>query len=157
SKTKPRISSGDIDSTSGRCRLAAKQDLLQRVAAEPEAESLERYHFLGRDVAEVDVRPEVPHEPRLALLRRRLEDEVGERDLVGDLVDEAGAHVAVLAEDARGAALARLGDDLPGAGVLLLLDPLDPLVRRVDDVGVLGADLGENGEVAGEVLDQLEL
>ena len=50
-----------------------------------------------------------------------------------------------------------LGDHLPGAGLELFLDPLDPLVRRVDDVGVLRADLGEDGEVAREVGDQLEL
>ena len=47
--------------------------------------------------------------------------------------------------------------DLPGAGGELLLDPLHPLVRGEDDLGVLRADLGEDGEVAGEVGDQLEL
>ena len=56
-----------------------------------------------------------------------------------------------------GPALAALGDHLPGARRELLLDPLDPLVRREDDVGVLRADLGEHGEVAREVGDQLEL
>ena len=83
--------------------------------------------------------------------------EVVDVDLVRDLVDQAGAHLAGRAEDAGGAALARLGDHLPGAGVELLLDPLDPLVRREDDLGVLRADLGEDGEVAREVGDQLEL
>src|SRR5205823_1581382 len=52
---------------------------------------------------------------------------------------------------------APFGDHLPGAGRELLLDPLDPLVRGVHDVGVLRSDLGEHGEVAGEVSDQLEL
>ena len=77
--------------------------------------------------------------------------------LVRDLVHEAGAHLARRPEDARGAALATLGDHLPGAGLELGLDPLDPLVRREDRLGVLRADLGEHGEVAREVLDQLEL
>ena len=80
-----------------------------------------------------------------------------EVDLVRDLVDEAGPHLAGRPEDAGGAALAALGDHLPGAGRELLLDPLDPLVRGEDDLGVLRADLGEDGEVAGEVGDQLEL
>src|SRR5262245_26624126 len=90
-----------------------KQHLFQRVAAQPEAERLERDHFLRRDVAEVDVRAEVLHEPRLARLRRRLEDEIRDRDLVRDLVDQARAHVAVLAEDPRRAALSALRDHLP--------------------------------------------
>src|SRR6478672_8324887 len=158
SSRRPRISSAFIASTSdGSCRLATEQNLLQRVAAQAEAERLERDRLLGRDVPEVDVRPEMLHEPRLARLRRRLEDQVRDRDLVCDLVDQAGAHVAVLPEDPGGAALARLGDHLPGAGLLLFLDPLDPLVRRIDDVGILRPDLGEDGEVAREVGDQLEL
>ena len=83
-------------------------------------------------------------------LRRRLEDQVADVDRVDDLVDQPGAHLAGRAVDAGGAALAALGDHLPGAGVELLLDPLDPLVRREDDLGVLRADLGEDGEVARE-------
>src|SRR5919197_22871 len=137
--------------------LAIEQDLLQRVAAETQAQRLERDHFLGRDVAEVHVRAELLHEPGLRSLLRRLEDQVVDVDLVRDLVDEAGAHLAVRAVDPRGAALAAFGDHLPGAGLQLLLDPLDPLVRRVDDGFVLRADLGEDGEVARELFDQLEL
>ena len=60
-------------------------------------------------------------------------------------------------EDAGGAALARLGDHLPRAGGELVVQPRRPFVDRVLDRGVLGADLGENGEVAREVGDQLEL
>src|SRR5690242_11144336 len=158
SRSRPRISSAAMASTSdGSCRLATEQNLLQRVAAQAEAERLERDRLLRRDVPEVDVRAEVLHEPRLARLRRSLEDQVGEGDLVRDLVDQPRAHVAVLPEDARGATLARLGDHLPGPGFLLFLDPLDPLVRGEDDVRVLGADLGEHREVAREVGDQLEL
>src|SRR6266508_3493730 len=153
-----RTSSAAIDSISGSCRLGvAKQDLLEGVAAQAEPQRLERDDLIGRDVAEVHVRPEVLHEPCLRRLRRRLEDQVVDRDLVRDLLEQAGAHVAVLAEDAGRPALARFGDHLDGARVELLLDPLDPLVRRIHDVGVLRADLREDGEVAREVRDQLEL
>src|SRR5438128_3993566 len=127
-------SSAFMRSTSGRCRLlVAKQNLLQRVAAQPEPQRLERDHFFWRNVAEVHLGAEVGDEPRLGRLGRRLPDEVVEVDLVRDLVDEARAHVAVPAEDPGGAALAGLGDHLPGAGIELLLDPLDPLVRCEDD------------------------
>src|SRR5438876_8564725 len=54
--------------------LATEQHLLQRVAAQAEAQGLERDDLLGRDVAEVDARPEVVHEPGLRALLRRLED-----------------------------------------------------------------------------------
>ena len=138
-------------------RLNAKQHLLQRVGAQPEAERLERDDLVGRDVPEVDLGPEVPHEPGLRGLRRRLPDEVVERDRVLDLVDEPGAQLAGRAVDARGAALAALGDHLPRARVELLADPLHPQVRRDVDVGVLRADLGEDDEVAREVGDELEL
>src|SRR5581483_8714354 len=59
-----RQSAAVIDSTSGSCRLtlATEQHLLQRVAAEPETERLERDDFLGRDVPEVDARAEVADE-----------------------------------------------------------------------------------------------
>ena len=73
----------------------AEQDLLEGVGAEAEAERLERDHLVGRDVAEVDLGPEVLDEPGLRGLRRRLEDQVVDVDLVDDLVDEAGAHLAV--------------------------------------------------------------
>src|SRR3954454_19931078 len=148
----------DSKSTSGSRRaLAIEQHLLHRVAAQPEAERLERDHFLRRDVAEVHVRAELLHEPRLARLGRRLEDQLADLDLVDDLVDEARAHLAGRAVDPGGAALAALGDHLPGAGLELFLDPLDPLVRRVDRLLVLRADFGEDGEVTGEVGDQLDL
>ncbi len=77
--------------------------------------------------------------------------------LVDDLVDQAAAHLAAAAEDARGARLARLRDDLPGAGGELLADPLDPLVGREDRLGVLGADLREHAEILRQRLDDLEL
>src|SRR5712691_8816703 len=100
SSTSSSTCSGDQDSSSaGGCRLAAKQHLQHRVAAQAETQGLERDDLLGRDVAEVDVRPEVLHEPGLGALRRRLEDQVVDRDLMRDLVDQARAHVAILAED----------------------------------------------------------
>ena len=88
----------------------AKQHLLQRVAAQPEPERLQRDDLLGRDVAEVDRRAELLDEPDLRGLRRRLEDDVLEPDRVRDLADQLGAHAAGRVEDAGGAALARLGD-----------------------------------------------
>src|SRR5581483_1638037 len=90
SRSSTTCSADHVSTSDGIC----KEHLLQRVAAQPEPERLERDDLLGRDVPEVDVRSEVLHEPRLARLRRRLEDQVGERDLVCDLVDQAGAHVA---------------------------------------------------------------
>src|SRR6266508_568093 len=62
-----------IVSTSGSwsAGAVAKQDLLQRVAPQPEPERLEWDHFLRRDVAEIHVRSELLHEPGLARLRRR--------------------------------------------------------------------------------------
>src|ERR1044071_663473 len=45
--------------------LAIEQDLPQRVATQPEAQRLERDHFVRRDVAEVDRRAEMLDEPGL--------------------------------------------------------------------------------------------
>ena len=101
--------------------------------------------------------PNCLHEPRLGGLRGGLEDHVLRADRLRDLADQLGAHAAARVEDPGRAALARLGDHLPGAGVELLVQPLLPLVRGVLDGRVLRADLGEDGEVAGEVGDQLEL
>src|SRR5919204_691002 len=120
-----RISSAGIASTSGSCGLGvAKQDLLERVAPEPEPQRLEGDDLLRRDVAEVHVGSELLHKPGLRAFRRGLEDELARGDLVHDLVDEAGAHLAGRAVDPGGAALAALGHHLPGAGFELLLDPL---------------------------------
>src|SRR5437870_3950236 len=48
---------GSTSSVSGSCRLLiAHQDLLQRVAAETEAQRLERDDLVGRDVAQVHAR-----------------------------------------------------------------------------------------------------
>src|SRR5947199_2008374 len=74
--------------------VATEQHLLQGVPTQAEAERLERDHLVGRDVPEVHGRAELLHEPGLGRLRRRLEDEVLDWHLVGDLVDEAGAHLA---------------------------------------------------------------
>src|SRR5262249_46253496 len=100
---------------------------------------------------------ELPDEPRLLRLLRRLEQEPLRRELVDDLVDQAAAHLAAAPEDAGGAGLARLGNDLPRARAELLANPLDPLIGGEDRLGVLRADLGEHAEIAGEHLDDLEL
>src|SRR5215218_961573 len=135
----------------------AKEYLLDRVGAEPKPERLEWNDLLGRDVPEVDLRAERLDEPGLGRLRRRFEDQIGHVDLVSDLVDQAGPHLARWPEDPGGAALARLGDHLHGARVELLLDPFDPQVGSEIDVGIFRPHLGEDGEVARELGDQLEL
>src|SRR5918911_509311 len=152
-------SSADMASKSrlGSRAVATEEHLLERVGAQAEPQRLERDDLLGRDVPEVHARPELADEPGLGALRRRLEDQVVDGDLMRDLVHEAGAHVAIRPVDPGAAALAPLRDHLPGARLELLLDPGHPLVGRVDDVRVLRADLGEDGEVAREVGDQLEL
>src|SRR5204863_4679253 len=64
-----RTSSADMASKSrsgSAGAVAIDQHLLQRVAAQTEAQRLERDHLVGRDVPEVDPRPELLHEPRLA-------------------------------------------------------------------------------------------
>src|SRR5262245_3543730 len=135
----------------------AKQHLLQRVPTQTEPERLERDDFFRRDVAEVDVGPEVLHEPRLRFLRRRFEDELLHVDLVRDLVHEPRAHLSGRPIDAGRAALAPLGDDLPRTGLELFVDPLDPEVRREVDLSVFRAHFGEDGEVGRELTNQLEL
>src|SRR3954447_4758981 len=100
-----RTSSACIASVSGTCRLGvAKQDLLECVAAQAEPQRLEQNGFVGRDVPEVHVRAEVLDEPRLGRLRRGFEDQVIDRDLVRDLLEQTRTHVAVGAEDPGGAA-----------------------------------------------------
>src|SRR5512132_4056081 len=128
-------SSADIASKSSsgsRGAVATEQHLLQRVAAQTQPERFQWDHLIGRDVAEVDVRTELLHEPGLRILRRCFEQKVGDLDLVDDLVDEAGAHLSGRAIDPGCAAFPAFGDHLPGAGGELFLDPLDPLVGRVD-------------------------
>src|SRR4051794_16590513 len=74
SSTNATMPSASHVSTSG--GIWSKEHLLQRVAAQPEAEGLERDHLVGRDVPEVDGRAELLDEPRLCSFRRRLEDDV---------------------------------------------------------------------------------
>src|SRR5437879_4527506 len=54
-------------------------------------------------------------------------------------------------------ASALLGDDLPRSRLQLLVQPLRPFAGGVLHARVLRADLGDDGEVAREVGDQLEL
>src|SRR5438094_3332395 len=152
-------SSALIASTSGSwsAGAVAKQHLLERVAAQAEPQRLERDHFFGRDVAEVDRGPERLDEPRLGGLRRRLEDDVHRTDSHRDLTDQLRPHAAGGVEDPGGTAFPRLGDHLPGPRVQFLLKPLDPLLGCVVDRRVLRADLGEHREIASEVGNQLEL
>src|SRR4029078_8815266 len=62
--------------------VLTQQKLLQRVGSEPEAKRLERDDFLRGDVPEVDVGAVLLDEPRLRARRRRLENDVGEVELV---------------------------------------------------------------------------
>ena len=78
-------------------------------------------------------------------LRGRLEDELAAVDLVDDLVDQAGARLAVGAVEAGGAGRAALADDHLGAGGERLADELHPAVGRHQRGGVLLADLGVDG------------
>jgi hypothetical protein len=96
-------------------------------------------------------------EPDLLVALRRLEDEPVEVDAVDDLVDQAGARLAVGAVHPSIARRPALADDLGRARLQCLLDQLDPAVRRHDRRRVLLADLGEDGEVLGERADQVRL
>src|SRR5580765_3891640 len=136
---------------------ATEQHLLHRVAAESEAQRLERDDLVGRDVAEVHARAEALNEPALRGLGRRLKDDVRRTDRERDLADQFRSHPAARVEDPGRPALACLGDDLPCARGEILVQPRDPLVSAVLDGRVLRADLGENGEVAREVGDELQL
>src|SRR5215475_10136524 len=110
SRTSPTIrSAGQVSTSAGSCRLATEQHLLEGVAAQPEAQRLERDHLVRRDVAEIDVRAEVLDEPGLALPRRRLPDQAFEGQGVLDLVDKARPQLAARPVDAGGASLAALG------------------------------------------------
>src|SRR5215210_9002120 len=103
-------------SSSGSAGALAKMHLLQRVRAEAAAERLDRDRLLGRDVPEVDIRPELLDEPHLRRLGRRLEDEVAQAGRLGDDRDDVGADRAVAREESRAPTLARLGDHLPRTG-----------------------------------------
>src|SRR6202795_3368016 len=125
-----RASSAVIASTSGSwsAGTVAKEHLLQRVLAQPATERLERDDLVRGDVPEIDGRAELLDEPRLGVLRGRLEDDVLERHSACDLADEVGSHVAGLAADACCSALTRFRDHLPGAGIELLAQPRRPLL-----------------------------
>src|SRR3954468_15996044 len=92
SRSSPMSSSGAMlsHSRSGSCGLATDQHLLQGVAAQPEAQRLQRDDLVGRDVAEVDLGAERLDEPGLARLCRRLEDDVVDADTLGDRLEQVG-------------------------------------------------------------------
>src|SRR5436309_12957668 len=60
-------SSADICSACGsvQSKLVTQQHLLERVGTQPEPKRLERDHLFGRNVPEVDLGTELPHEPGL--------------------------------------------------------------------------------------------
>src|SRR5207302_7740708 len=69
----------------------------ERKGVRPQAKPkrLQRDHVLGEDVAEVDLGAVLLDEPDLLVLLRRLEDQARLIHLVDDLVDQAGARLAV--------------------------------------------------------------
>src|SRR5262249_55977145 len=151
---RPRASRAPLRSRWRRMTIVIEQ---QGVGAQALADGLDRDHVLGRDVAEVHVRPEVLDEPDLLGLARRLEDDAAGVDLHLDLVDESRLDLARRVVDADGARLAPLDDHLPRTGPQLALDLIDPPAGR-DDLGtILAADLGEHREVLRHALDVAEL
>src|SRR5205823_9376376 len=68
--------------------LFGEMHLLERVAAQPEPQCLERDHLVRGDVPEIDRGSELLDEPGLRALHRRLEQEVGDVDVMDDLVDQ---------------------------------------------------------------------
>src|SRR4029077_4365749 len=82
SRQRATVSSALIASTaaaSGSVNVT-KEHLFQRVAAQTEAQCLERGQLVRRDVAEVDRRAELLHEPCLRRLRRGFENDVRRAD-----------------------------------------------------------------------------
>ena len=116
------------------------------VGAQPQAQRLERHHFLDRDVGEVDVGAERADQPRLLVLAGRLEQ---------DPVDPAAAHRGghdlladrpVLAVDPDRPALPALGDDPAGTGGEVAGHLAGPLLGGEDLVGILAPHLGQHDE-----------
>ena len=128
-------------------------------AAQAEAQRLERDHLVGRDVAEVHLGAELLHEPGLRAPSSAPRRSGRRRSISWAISSISPVRISpVGAEDPGGAALAGLGDHLPGAGLELLPDPRRPTGTGAKiDLRVLRADLGEDGEVAREVGDQLQL
>src|SRR5690349_8734832 len=69
------------------------------VRAQTEPDRLQRENVLRDDVAEVDLGPEATHEPHLLVLLGRLEEQAVDFHSVDDLIDQAHAGLAVVAED----------------------------------------------------------
>ena len=134
--TRPARTSSQL--TSGRRRGGRRhEDLLQRVAAEAEAERLEWDHFLGRDVAEVHAR-ELPK----CSTNQACEDSSSRVDsqIVESISVRGSRRISPVRMSpslrkilAAPPSLRPPWTHLPGARFELLLDRLHPLIRRVDD------------------------
>src|SRR5262249_31988462 len=150
----PRAARAPLRSRWRRMSIVIEQ---QGVGAQPLTDGLDGDHVLGRDVAEVHVRPEVLDEPDLLGFARRLEDDAAGVDLHLDLVDEARLDLPRRVVDADGAGLAPLDDHLPRSGPELALDLIDPPPRR-DHVGaILAPHLGAHRELLRHAIDVAEL
>ena len=108
----------------------------------------------GRTLPRLTCGPEHLDEAHLLVLARRLEDQLRLVDLVDDLVDQARPRLAVGPVHAGVAGDPPLADHLRRARLERLPDQLDPAVGREQRLRVLLADLGEDREVGGELLDQ---
>ena len=105
-------------------------EALEGVGPEAEPDRLEPEERGRRDVAQIHVGTDPPHEVALQLRRRRLEEQLRGRDVaVQDLLDEPEAELAVGPADPRAAALPGLQRHEDGAGLEILVDALDPAVR----------------------------
>src|SRR5690606_19524638 len=96
-------------------------------------------------------------EPDLLGLLGRLEDDAILIDEVGDLLHQAGAHLAVRPVEPGRAAFACLADDLPTTRFQLGLDGTNPSVGRHDPLVVFRADLAEHRKFSSERLDAAQL
>src|SRR5690606_24255693 len=90
-----------------------REEFEHGVRAQPQPQCFQRKDFFGADVAEVYVRAQLLDEPDLLGLLGRLEDDAILIDEVGDLLHQAGAHLAVRPVEPGRAAFACLADDLP--------------------------------------------
>ncbi len=128
------------------------------VRAQPEPDRLQREHVLGRDVAEVDVGTEAPHEPHLLVLARSLEQDLLRRDRV-----RRSRRSGPSAPRRRGGRCRTF--PLSRASAITFHAPASSSgwissthrYGRHDPRVVLGADLGQHDELLRQSLDQLEL
>ena len=70
------------------CLLFDAEEMQEGIAAKAEADRLQRNHFVGRDVSEIDIGAEKFDEPYLLRLLRRFPNDLFKRYFCKDLLDE---------------------------------------------------------------------